>query len=211
MLLSNLNLQNGTKKMHKVKSFIAVLLVTFANDVFAAPHGAGHEAAPLSTLLWPTINFSIFLAIVIYFYIKLARPMLRDYRVELESSVMKQKNEHNMLESEHEQLRERLSSISAEKQEIVADLERDGRDLTNVILSTATEQAEKTSTSSQRRYQLEAQKVSGEVRKTLIDKVVAKVKSQISASFSPEDDEQFIKSVMAADLDKVFVKNSDRS
>lgn len=189
-----------------ILSLMSLFAVTSAYASTGGSHGAGHTPPSIDTLLWPAVNFTLYLFCMIYFFKKLAKPILKDYRIELEGSVTKQQNEKNMLQSEYDQLSEKLSNISEEKQEIVSELEKDGRDLANTILSAANQQAEKVSLSSKRRYELEAQKVSGEVKKTLMNKVVSKVKSQIATSFSADDDLKFIKSSIQADLSKIFVE-----
>lgn len=193
------------KSIHVVALTIA-LSFAYSTDVFAS--GASHFGEPptIGSLLWPAINFSIFLFLVIHFYRKLAKPILRDYRIELEASVAKQQNEHNMLVTQQEQLKERLSQITQEKAELVSELEKDGRDLANMIVSTANQQAEKIIRSSKSRYNTEVQKVSSEAKRFLIDKVVSKVSSQISSSLTADDDAKYIHSSLDADLGKIFQK-----
>jgi F0F1-type ATP synthase membrane subunit b/b' len=190
--------------MNLIKKLI-VLTVIVPSLVFASSGNADHhEPASLSTLLWPSINFVIFLFLMSNFYKKLARPVLRDYRIELESSAVRHQSEHSVLNAEFEQIKERLSEISEEKKDIVSELEKDGRDLSAVILSTANQQAERLTNQAKRRFSLEAQKIGGEARNALVGRVIDKVSDQLSGSFTAEDDVSFIKKTIDQDLIKIF-------
>jgi F0F1-type ATP synthase membrane subunit b/b' len=184
---------------------LLVFLFILPDTAFASMAQSGnHESPSIVTLLWPTVNFLIFFFLCVHFYKKLARPVLRDYRIELESAAVRQQNEHSTLSSEFEQIKERLTEVSEEKKEIISELERDGRDLSAVILSSSNQQAERLSNQAKHRFALEAQKISGEAKKVLLNRVMQKVSDQLSGTFSAEDDASFIKKTIDSDLEKIF-------
>ncbi|HMO17676.1 MAG TPA: ATP synthase F0 subunit B [Oligoflexia bacterium] len=180
----------------KFPSILFLPLICFAlfssSDVFAA----GSASSDIGTLLWPSINFALYLFLMIFIYRRFARPVLRNQKIEVESAVVKAQNEYATLESEYEQVRRQLENVAEEKTRIISELEEQGGVLASEIVALANQKAERLLSDVRIRVASETQKLSGEVLEVMLDGALGSVRNRLSTSFTESDDARFIKSVI---------------
>lgn len=181
----------------KVKPALAFLgLAVISTDVMAA----GKASADIATLFWPTINFTLYLCLMVYLYRRFARPVLRNQKIEIDSAVVKAQNEYATLEREHEQLKLRLADITREKSEIVSGFEAEGRDLSNNVIAAANDKAERLLGDVRRRVESENQKMATEAVEKMLTGAIEQARARLSESFSEVDDINFIRSALSGSM-----------
>ncbi len=178
--------------------FAAGLLtaVLFTPGLCYAASG-GHTDAGIETLLYPALNFSIYMVLVFWVARKFVRPVLRNFRAEVESFAVRVQNEYVTLERELEQLRFRLEHISEEKSELVQELEKSARDISGEIALAANQKVENMRRDVLLRSESEKQKVYQAAKQELVAKVIHSVRDMLSKNYSEDQDKLLIRSVLS--------------
>jgi len=176
------------------------LFAVFALSPSLALAAGAHGDADISTLQYPTYNFILYLLLMTFVYKKVVRPILRDYRAEVESVVVRSQNEFATLDREIEQLKSRLDNISEEKSALVSELEQEGRNLAADVLSSANQKAERLIGDVAIRAESERQKIGYEAKKALIGKAFDTVRERLATTYSEADDKSLIQTSLSSTL-----------
>lgn len=182
-----------------VLHFFLFAVLAFSPSLAVAA-GGGHGDADISTLQYPTYNFILYLLLMTFVYKKIVRPILRDYRAEVESVVVRSQNEFATLDREIEQIKSRLDNISEEKSALVSELEQEGRNLAADVLSSANEKAESLLGDVAIRAESERQKIGYEAKKALIGKAFDTVRERLATTYSDADDKSLIQTSLSSTL-----------
>jgi len=100
---------------------VATLLSCHASAAEEAAHG-GHHVPSVGDLLFPTINFAIFLYIVVRFLVPAVREYMRRRRDEIVSDVQAARDALSNAERTLASAKERLSVLEAEAESVRNDL-----------------------------------------------------------------------------------------
>lgn len=182
------------KTIHSVMALIAFGSFLVTDHAFAA--GAGSHNAGIETLFYPTLNFMIYCIIVVMVYRKFARPVLRNYRAEVESFAVRAQNEFVTLERELEQVRYSLENVSEEKAELISELEKSGQDISREVVATAEEKVRAIKKDVLLRTESERQKIIQSAKEELVGKVMVQVKDNLSKNYTEEEDKMLIRSAL---------------
>jgi F0F1-type ATP synthase membrane subunit b/b' len=163
--------------------------------VFAAG-SAGHGDVSISTLEYPLYNFILYVLLMVFMYRTFVRPVLRNYRAEVESYAVRVQNEHVTLERELDQLKYKLENIGEEKEIVIAELEKSGREMADDIISQANQKAERIQQDFIKRAESERQKIFLEAKKELVGKVIESVRDRLLQSYSEADDKSLIQNAL---------------
>ena len=179
--------------------FFVTFLIFSASDV-AYAGGPSTSSAGIDTLLWPTINFILYLLLIYTLYRRFACPVLRDYRAEVESLAIRAQSENDTLRAELDQLGRDLSNIDEEKESIVADLEREGRNMAADILTLANQKVERLLLDTGTRISTEKSRIESDVRKELLSSALNKVLERISRDYTEDQDRQVIEASLVSEV-----------
>jgi F0F1-type ATP synthase membrane subunit b/b' len=175
--------------------------VVFIPSIVLAAGSTSHGDVSISTLEYPLYNFILYTFLMVFVYRTFARPVLRNYRAEVESYAVRIQNEHVTLERELDQLKYKLENISEEKNVVIAELEKSGREMADEIISQANQKAERQQQDLIKRAESERQKIFLEAKKELVGKVLESVKDRLVQSYSEVDDISLIKNVLNVSTD----------
>lgn len=183
--------------------FFAILLMPalFLADEALAAGSSGHGDVSIGTLEYPLYNFILYLLLMVYVYRTFARPVLRNYRAEVESYAVRVQNEHVTLERELDQLKFKLENIAQEKELVISELEKSGREMADEIISSANQKAERIQQDFINRAESERQKIFLEAKRELVGKVIESVKDRLLQSYSEADDKSLIENALSVRVD----------
>jgi F0F1-type ATP synthase membrane subunit b/b' len=188
-------LSNSSRVLHSL-SILFPLGVLFSPFLAHAASSA-HVDAGIDTLLYPALNFSIYCLVVFWICRKFVRPVLRNFRAEVESVAVRVQNEFVTLERELDQLRFKLEHISSEKEELVRELEKSGHDLSGEIIVAAEEKLAGMKRDMLLRAKSEEDKMHAAAKNELLKKVMVQVKEKLSRGFGEEDDRALIRTMLS--------------
>ena len=155
----------------------------------AAGHGAqAHGPAPtIGSLIWPAVNFAIYLIVMVYLYRRLVRPALKVRAVDFEQRLRKAAQSFQEADREHSLLDERLREIEIEKQEIKDRLTKEGTQMAAQVLVAAEQSGAHMMQDVGRRIERELQKARAEVRQEVINRATAAARKQLEAVSAADD------------------------
>lgn len=105
--------------------------------------GAEHHAPPVTDIIYPAINFLIYLAVLYYFALPLVRDFLRSRRRAIVESIAEASRKKRQAEALVEEYRAKLAGVEREAREIQEALRADGENEKAKLLSAAQEHAAK--------------------------------------------------------------------
>lgn len=155
----------------------------------AAEHGEAHGAgSPLAHLLWPTVNFCIYLGIVVYVVKRMVNPALKARALEIEA--MLQKAHHDIAAADQE-LQSRLTrkaGISQEQQLVRDRLSHDGQRIAEEIVKNAELSAQQIRNDVQKKVDEELKRASAEVRGLVVEGSSKRARQILRETLSKDDD-----------------------
>ena len=107
---------------------VAVVIIFAPAAVFGAGGGDGGHA-DISSLMFPVVNFVLYVLLFTWAYRKLARPALRDRSVRFKERLGKTVEQLRAAENELARQRERLANIGQEQSALIDRLEREGTNI----------------------------------------------------------------------------------
>lgn len=96
------------------------------SEVWAAASGAEHHAAPITQLIFPLVNFLIFVYLIKRFAVPLIQGYLKSRREGLLSAVREADEGKNQAEAAVRDYRQRLARLTQEVRQIEDSLKADG-------------------------------------------------------------------------------------
>ena len=159
----------------------------------AAEHhaDAGHEAHPpasIASLFWPLVNFVLYSLLMVYAYRRLARPILRQRAVDLKEHLQKAKTALADADEKLDALKQRLETISCEKDELTERLMNEGKNIVQTVVVAADASVSQIKHETARRIAGETAKAEAEVRAEAILRATKMAKERIVRELSAEDD-----------------------
>ena len=191
--------------MRRVRDLTAAATILIANVALAAEeaghhaaaaHGAEHHAPSIGELLFPAINFAIFLVIVVRFVIPAMRDYLQRRHEETATAAREAADALAAAERSVGGVRGRLAAIATERETITRDLVA----MATTQSERAREQAEVTG---QRRVRdaavladQERRRALAEVRAETAARATALAEKRIRGALSPDDHAAFVRQVL---------------
>lgn len=159
----------------------------------AEAHGDAHHHAPaLGDLLFPAINFAIYLVIVVRFVIPAMREFLRRRRVDVVQAESEGSAALARAEQDLAAKKERLAGLRAEadglRQDLVAIATRQGERLT----AQAEESGKRRVTDAALLAEQEGRRALSEVRAELAREATGLAEQRIRAALTPDDQRTFV-------------------
>lgn len=154
-----------------------------------ASGGEGHGAPPsISTLLLPALNFSFYVALVLFCYWKFGRAALSNRSTQIAQQLDKSAALLAEAEDEFAQLKQRLAQIAAEKTEVIRQFEHEGQNLAQTITAHAEKSAAELKKDAQRRIMSDLSRAKAEIREEIVARATVLAKQRLLAELSAEED-----------------------
>ncbi len=144
----------------------------------------------MHSLILPLFNFVVYLVVGVILYRKFGAPALRARAVVIEEHIKKSSQALANVETELVSLREQLSQISSDKEEVLRQLNEDGEHTAKAVVERAKETALALKDDLARRVESEFKQATKEVRNEAVIRATAKAKSLIESQLTPEKDAQ---------------------
>lgn len=176
--------------MLAVSSFLLGLFgVTCANAATSAEHAAHHEAAGISSLFFPAVNFAMYFGVLVWAYKKTVRPALHERSLQIESDLKQAVNILGDVNQRYEDLSDRLVNIESEQTELKKRMRQEGEKLAETLLGKAQESAEAAGEDAQRRMEGEREKAIAEIRREVVRSATKMAREKLKA-LSESDDQR---------------------
>lgn len=176
------------RKINKRISLVWVFIFFINPNLVFAAGGAHGPSLGVESLLWPLVNFLIYLGILIYAYNRLVKPALYERSRQVVEKINKAAAVRLTAEEELKEVEERLRTIEGEKQEIREQLLVEGRNGVKEILKNAEQSAVSMRRDSERRMASDLGQAYNEIRKQIIKQAAERARRHLEAKLSPDDD-----------------------
>jgi F0F1-type ATP synthase membrane subunit b/b' len=161
-------------------TFLATNAVA-SSDAHAA---AGHVA--WGTLVFPVLNFSLFLFLFSILIRKFVLPAIESRKEHIEIDLDESTAAADEASGQLKSLRTRLENIDGEKNEILTELDAQGRKMAQVIIANGRETAKRMAEETSRHIVSEQARASAEVRRELILEASRLAREEIVKEMTPE-------------------------
>lgn len=149
-------------------------------------HGEA-EAGPAS-LIWPAINFFLYLSLMVYLYKRFVRPSLVTRAAVFEQHLQKAAGVLEDAERELGRAEHRLREIKTEQDDIRRRLREDGEHLAARLIEQAQDTAAAMKRDVARRVEREASQARSEVRQMVVQRATAIARQTLERGISPDQD-----------------------
>ncbi len=153
-----------------------------------------------STLLWPVVNFSIYLAIFIYLYRKHVPQRLRARSIEIAEQLQRAAHSIHQAEHEFELLDRRMKQIEAEKSDLTAKLANETDSLIKVIQAEARGRVERLLKDNARQIDTELRAAEKELRRETALVALDAARDRLKRDLSGEIDRRLRQEVLQPGL-----------
>lgn len=147
-----------------------------------------HSPAPLSSLNWPAVNFTLFVLLMVYLYKKLAKPKILAHVVEVEQALQKTARVFEEADRELCAAQARLKSILDEQKEIEHRLATEGAQLAAEIMDSAEKSVVQIRGDIAKKITQKQRAASDEVRALVLKRATDLARKQLASGVSAEDD-----------------------
>lgn len=150
----------------------------------------------LSSLLWPAVNFILYVIAGIFLYRKYAAPLLRARSIQVEQELRKVVADLADAVRALTTVRNRLVNLDNEKLEIIAHYRNEGQKMAEVIVSNARKAADRMTIDVGRHIEHEFSQAKKETRRELLFLATKKAKEKLERGLSASDDRRLREQVL---------------
>lgn len=151
-----------------------------------AGHGGHHKG--IDSLVWPTVNFAIYLAVMAHFYKKFAVPALKARAVNFDEQFRKAERALEDAERELRAAHNRFDQIDEEQAAIDARFGAEAQALSREILEAARRSIAQIENDVQRRIESEKVRAFEQLRNEAVARAAKVARDKLRSGLSPEDD-----------------------
>lgn len=165
--------------------------VFFAPALVLLSPSLAHAASPhhgIESLVIPFFNFTIFVLIFLYVFRKHIAPKLKARSVDIRERIKVSGQVLRNVEVELQSLRERLSEIAAEREEMKKNYDQEGDEMARSIIAKAQDSARVLSRDTARRVEQEFKQAAAEVKSETVSLALRQVKSELQTSLTSDKD-----------------------
>lgn len=161
-----------------------------AGAALAAEHGAEHAESVGQQLLWPSLNFLIYIAILRFCIVRFVNPALRARSAEVEGQLQKAASDIAGAKSDLGVREERRRGIAAEQKLIRERLEQEGQRVAEEIVRNGALAAEQARADVQKKVEQELKRATTEVRELVVEGAAKRAREILRTSLSRDDDKR---------------------
>lgn len=147
-----------------------------------------NSGAGIASLGLPAFNFAIYLILFVYIFRKHIAPKLKARSIDIREKVKLSGQTLRAVEGELSTMRERLSDIPTEREEMLKSYDQEADELARAIIAKAQENARSLSRDTARRVEQEFKQAANAVRAEAIALALERVRSELQASLTSEKD-----------------------
>jgi F0F1-type ATP synthase membrane subunit b/b' len=179
---------------------VAMLALATCAAIAAEPHAehAAHEAASISSLFLPLLNFALFVALFWYFAWPVVRAALIDRRQLVQKELAEADAVHRAAEAALEEIRARRAGVQQEGTRLVAELRAQAEHDRQRLIESARQTAQRIGKDAQLLAEQEAKRAAHAIREEIAAQVVARVTDELRKRLSAEDERRFVGEFVAA-------------
>jgi F-type H+-transporting ATPase subunit b len=186
------------------KSCLAAALIA-AGFVFFIPQlvwasgggeGSGHEPG-LSTLIFPVINFVIYLGIMVFAYFKLAKGALRERSVSVEENLKRSAEALALAQSEFAEMVKRLDALELEKIRLRDEFREEGRRMQEAIRAASEKTKADIQREAARRIENELKKAKADIRSEVVGLAARLARERLQRDLSGMQDQRLREETVA--------------
>ena len=168
---------------------LAVVLIKLSLMGFSAAQETHDAHEPqISSLIFPLVNFIIFVRIWIFAYFKAIKPALRKQRSAIEESLSAASQALSLAESELAAAKSRLAGLAAEKERLKQEFLEQAQRIEQSIRANAEKTIRDIQRDTQRRISGEFEKAKTEIRAEIAQMASSLARQTLSHKFAAEDD-----------------------
>jgi len=180
--------------------FIATLLSIMA-QASGGEQGSGHDAIPVQTLIYQTINVTILFAGLIYFLKNPIKNFFLDKKTLFLSASEKAQAARAAAEQEHIEIQVRLTKLESTTDESISRARAEAADLKKQLIEEAHIISKRIKSEAESAARLEIEKAKNHLREQMIAESVKLTRTQLNTKVSSEDHKRlqgdFIESIRA--------------
>ena len=147
-----------------------------------------NSGAGIGSLALPSFNISIYNILLVYIFSKHIAPKLKARSIDIREKVKLSGQTLRAVEGELSTMRERLSDIPTEREEMLKSYDQEGDELARAIIAKAQESARSLNRDTARRVEQEFKQAAAEVKSEAVALAFDRVKSELQASLTSEKD-----------------------
>ena len=159
-------------------------------------HSEAHHPVGPETLLWPWVNFILFLLILAYAYKKIGKPKLREQAAGVRSQLEESAAALAAAEEQNKKVKQSLANVEQDQKKLVEQLNREGQLSASKLVEGARSYAAHAQSDTQRRIAGEYARTRKELGAELAGKAATVAKERLSSQVSPADDAELRKQVV---------------
>ena len=187
--------------MHsKIKTvFLSLLFIAAISGVAFASGGGGHEVESgvlMKDFLYRVFNFSIVVAVLVYFLTKPIKKGLAGRREEIEKALAEAKRTKEEAEAKFAEYDRKLARATEEIAEISDSIRREGELEKIKIIENAKNMAIKIEQDAEKAAELEVAKARTELQREAVQLAVGVAEDLLKKNFTKEDDTRLIDEYM---------------
>jgi len=178
---------------------LALLIITTMSGVVLASGGGGHEVDSgvlLKDFLYRILNFSIVVAILVYFLTKPMKKGLAGRREEIEKTLAEAKQAKEDAEAKFAEYDRKLTQATDEIAEISDAIRREGQLEKEKIIANAKAMAEQIEKDAGKAAELEIAKARAELQREAVQLAVGLAEDLLKKNFTKDDDNRLIDEYM---------------
>jgi F-type H+-transporting ATPase subunit b len=161
-------------------------------------HAAEHHAPGIGDLLFPAINFAIFVVIIVRFVVPAAREYLRRRHEDVTTAAQEAATALSAAERAAMEIRARLAAIATESETIKGDLVTIASGQADRTLAQAAEAGKRRVRDAELLAEQERRHALAEVREETAARATSLAEARIRAAVSPQDQAVFVREFLAA-------------
>jgi F-type H+-transporting ATPase subunit b len=179
-------------------ALVSVFALLLLPATAIAGGGELHHEPDLSTLLFPAINFVLYLGVMAFAYFRLVRKALHQRSVGVEDSLARSAQALAQAEEELNAAKQRLAAIEQEKAELRSDFLEQGRRLQETIRVGAEKSAAEIGRDTERRIAGELKKAKAEIREEVVSLAAKLARMRLTQELSGDEDRRLREETLSA-------------
>lgn len=156
------------------------------------------EQVHYSSLIWPMVNFLIFIGILLRIYRKNLRRLIAERSAQVAKHMQRSAEELRVADAELLVVRSRLASLDEEKALLLKELEEEGDRVAQRIVVEAKRSADNLEGDSARRIERDLDQAKREIKREIVELAAERAKQMLRERLSREDDRMLRRDALLA-------------
>lgn len=178
------------KNKKLLKALLQTIVVISAVNIAYASDSTHHDPPSISSLLWPLVNSSIYVAILIWAYKKYIRQELVNNAGKLQGLLDASKKLITTAESYLKEVSERHHQLNVERSKIIAEYQSEGEKTGRQLIQNAHLQLKVIEEGVERQVNSELNQAKNEIKLEVVTEAIKITRERIRSELSHEQDKQ---------------------